>query len=619
MPCSTSRDGVSVRVRPADPPQSFSSIRTLLILHLLVLVAIRVVLDADAFNNWDLVSLVNANAFDSLRALLERSEMHFRQPFSFPVHNTGSESVASILIHRLVAPLSLYWSNVVVLAVYDLVLVAALFGLLRLLFRDHYLESLAWLLLAMSPVLLTFMSTSAFDTQGYATVALALLGSEYVLQARPFPGIVLLLVAYLCISQAYGISFFLPLFCCVWAVARALMGGTRHENASRPCIGFDRSFLLLVVVVGAGAAWAQYASEGGYLRRLLALVPGPYTGKPGSLRVDEILDRVTILLHAAFMPAGTDGGFALGFAPYFAYAALLVLVATAIAAGLRSVRTAVSRWPPVYRRPTEDFRKVAPLAFLAWVGLVGFGYVPALSGGTVKSQRWIFGDVFLAMAITAGIGWLVARRAVLRRTIVVQLLVLLWLSDAYYLVSFASVDHTRNHYPIFDYDTHDGVVRHDLISAIEQMRDRAEAEHAALVVYYPRGYTENRTDPALFFGRFLRHFGRYRARDDLIFACRFCSVRYGCPFPEVRTEACADTCCYRDPMEQIDARPALVGRTLHLWWHDDKDLGRPERRTALLASLERRYRVTKLGVARPAVHWTAYRLTPRVPRGSPKR
>jgi len=94
-------------------------LRNACILHLCVLVLVRVLRDADDFNDWDLITFLNANAFDSLWQLLKRPDVHFRNPFSFPLYNVGSESVPSILMFRLLGHVSLYWSNVIVILVYD--------------------------------------------------------------------------------------------------------------------------------------------------------------------------------------------------------------------------------------------------------------------------------------------------------------------------------------------------------------------------------------------------------------------------------------------------------------------------------------------------------------------
>ena len=177
--------------------------------------------DADDFNNWDLIGFQNANAFPSLRALLALAKCTSSTPSRFPIYNTGAESVLSILLHRAMRDVSLYWSNTAVLVVYDAIFLLGLGRLLRLVFRDELLECIAWMLVAMSPVVLTFASVSAFDMQAYATITLALLGCEFVLQSRPAPGLTLLFLAFLFISQAYPLTFFLPVFCGAWLEAEA--------------------------------------------------------------------------------------------------------------------------------------------------------------------------------------------------------------------------------------------------------------------------------------------------------------------------------------------------------------------------------------------------------------
>ncbi|HSB62243.1 MAG TPA: hypothetical protein VLI67_11020, partial [Vicinamibacteria bacterium] len=88
---------------------------------------------------------------------------------------------------------------------------------------------------------------------------------------------------------------------------------------------------------------------------------------------------------------------------------------------------------------------------------------------------------------------------------------------------------------------------------------------AVLVIVYPRGYNENTTDPGMFHARFLRHFGRFTGRPDVVFPCRFCDPRYGCPFPALHGAGCAARCCYEDPAPTVrEAR--RVGRPVLLWW-----------------------------------------------------
>src|SRR5262245_3255608 len=95
-------------------------VRLLLILHVIALVLVRLFRDADDFVDWDLIPFLNANTFPSLRQLLLRPELHFRNPFDFPV-NVGAESVPSAVLLRGLGHVSLYWSNVLVLLIYDAV------------------------------------------------------------------------------------------------------------------------------------------------------------------------------------------------------------------------------------------------------------------------------------------------------------------------------------------------------------------------------------------------------------------------------------------------------------------------------------------------------------------
>ncbi|MGH3992607.1 MAG: hypothetical protein ACRDSN_09105, partial [Pseudonocardiaceae bacterium] len=70
--------------------RALARLRALLVLNLVALVVVRLVRDADDFNNWDLISFLNANSYDSLRTLLWRHEVHFLRPFSFPLYNVGA-------------------------------------------------------------------------------------------------------------------------------------------------------------------------------------------------------------------------------------------------------------------------------------------------------------------------------------------------------------------------------------------------------------------------------------------------------------------------------------------------------------------------------------------------
>jgi hypothetical protein len=92
------------------------AVRTLLIVHVAVLVLVRLFRDSDDFSDWDLIAFLNANSFDSLWQLLQRPEIHFRQLFAFSM-NVGAESVPSTILFRGLGHVSLYWSNVILVLV----------------------------------------------------------------------------------------------------------------------------------------------------------------------------------------------------------------------------------------------------------------------------------------------------------------------------------------------------------------------------------------------------------------------------------------------------------------------------------------------------------------------
>src|SRR5206468_12151922 len=103
-----------------------------------------------------------------------------------------SESVPSAVLLRGLGRISLYWSNVLVLLLYDAVFVAVVYELFSVLFANSFSECVAWSLVAMSPIILTYLSTSAFNMQGYVVVVLGLLGCEYFFRRRAILGTVLL-------------------------------------------------------------------------------------------------------------------------------------------------------------------------------------------------------------------------------------------------------------------------------------------------------------------------------------------------------------------------------------------------------------------------------------------
>src|SRR5207244_11339323 len=114
-------------------------IRQVLILHVIVLVLVRVFRDADDFSDWELIPFLNANSFASLWQLLQRPEVHFRNPFSFSM-NVGAESVLSAVLLRGLGHFSLYWSNVFVLLFYDALFFALVYGLFSVVFANAFAE-----------------------------------------------------------------------------------------------------------------------------------------------------------------------------------------------------------------------------------------------------------------------------------------------------------------------------------------------------------------------------------------------------------------------------------------------------------------------------------------------
>ena len=307
-------------------------------------------------------------------------------------------------------------------------------------------------------------------------------------------------------------------------------------------------------------------------------------------------------------------GVAVGFAPYFVYMALIAFAALLL--WRKSLGGGV--------RPTPGIRSSGSSRRLLGVTAVGsailFAYLPAFLPSEVKSQRAVFGDLFLAILAAHWIGSIRERRLLRPETIVIVLGLLLCASDSYYLYFTLSVDHSKNHSPVFDFDLVDGVARHDLVAAIDVMREQVENENAALVIYYPECFNENHTDPAVFFARFLRHFDRYDRRPGLIFPCRWCEVKFGCPFPGVRERECSATCCYHDPLFKIRSARRAGKRVLLWWWREPRevrDQGRwvsnreglasdsPKR---LLRRLERRYAMARIELPHAAAGWECYEL-----------
>jgi hypothetical protein len=599
-------------------------LRAFAIANIVILTAVRLVTDADDFNNWDLISLVNANAFPTLADVLWQPEVHFTNPFRFPVYNTGAESVISILIHRAMSGVSLYWSNTVVVVVYDLMLLAGLGLLFRLVYRNAFVEAAAWMLTSMSTALLTFLALSAFNMQAYATLVAGLAGCEFLLQSRRRSGLALVTLSFLCISQAYPLTFFLPLFCVVWTAARVMMA-LAHDDDTTTVLANARTVALVVLIC---VVVVEVVSLGSYLEKAFWVVRDPLEWQKQEATVSLSI-RLAAFFREAFWPSGTGPSQWPGFAPYFAWAALALAALASLfvrggdagdserrsaepdAAPLGSAGTTRLASPARAFVVPELVRPLLPLA--AWSGLVVFGYLPAMFGTSLKSQRSVFGDLFLAMAVAQAVAWLL-RRGMHRGAIAVVLLVLVAMSDAVYAKAFLSQDHSRLHPPVFDYDVADGNVRHDIDATLDYMREQLRWKDAGLVVYYPRGRNENTTDPAMFYARFLRRIGPWQ-RAHWIFPCRTCETRYGCAFPDVVKRGCRHKCCFFDPMEALDKSPGAARRRLYLWLFEDADFEDAPRRKQILQKLERRYTATDLGTPAPERRWHVYELTP----GRPKR
>ena len=366
----------------------------LAVLHLAALIAIRLWTDADDFNNWDLIGFLNANAFSSLGEVLGLREVHFANPFSFPMYNTGAESVVSTVVHRAMSGVSLYWSNTVVLVLHDLVFFAAVAGLFRFVFADALVRACAWMLVAMSPVLLTFPSTLSFDMQGFSTIALGMLGCECLLASRRAAGLALLALAFLTISQAYPLSFFLPLFCAVWTGSRAMQRAASERGLDG---GFVWAVVLAAAAVVAGVMVVEAGSGGTYLAKAFGVVAAPIRYLEAASKPDvESAGRVAQLLKAAFLPTTVATGVQPAFAPFGVLAVLLALGAFA-ALRIRPLEGGAKPW----------LRGACSAA--AWAGLVVFGYMPAAFGMNAKSQRCYFGDLFLVMAVAVLLGWVLRR------------------------------------------------------------------------------------------------------------------------------------------------------------------------------------------------------------------
>jgi hypothetical protein len=553
------------------------------IAHVALLILVRAVRDADDVSQWDLISFLNAQG-DSLGAVLRRPEVHFLNPFSFPLYNVGSESAVSTVLHKGFGLLSLHWSTLLVLLVYDVVFLLVVDGFFRLVLEDERARAWGWLLLSTSWVTLTFASTQAFTMQAYWVIVLALLGVEWFARGRDERGTLCLAVAFLFMAQGYALSFLIPYYTVAWALFRAV--ACRRPRGLRS-----------LVVVAALVLLANLASHGAYLRKISPVTPfesGPVLADGGAL-----LSRLVFFLRQSFWPVIRVDGVPVGFAPYFLYGAALVLAAGALA-----------------RRPRARFDRRDVLAVAMAAGLLVVGYAPSFLNPVVKSQRTVPGELFLALVVVLGAAALVRRGALDPGRVSTVVLACVLLSDAVYLGLTLRADHTRNHSPLFDFDLSDGEVRHDMQAAILEMKDQVERLGGAVVIVYPRGYSENTTDPALFHARVLRHLGRFAGHPEIIFPCRFCDARYGCPFSDLLGRECALRCCHDDPRLAIE-QAQHAGRNVFLWWWKDAPRDVPFLRRESVVEGIPGATLVPVPVAPGVLGWECYRIEVRVGDDSP--
>gem|GEM_PF-6911092 len=537
----------------------------LAILHVCLLIGIRMLYDADDFNNWDLIPFLNANTADSLWSLLQRAEVHFWHPFSFPLYNVGAESVCSAVLFRLLGHLSLYWSNVLVLIVYDLVFLSLLHRLISFLFPAPFYRCLTWLLVSMSPVVLTFASNSAFNMQGYIVILLGLCGTEYFLKKQRMWGTILLAAGFILISQGYPLGFFLPYYIAVWILWRLLNGvelPEGEEKAQRGLIWWESLHCWFIVTLST--LIVHFLSGGIYLKKISPLNPHDNGNVLGE---SHILSRMVLFLKQSFLPEIKVDNVPFGFAPYFVYAFLFCLISLYLTEA--NGRRLLGRFQENSARWRQG------LALLMTGGLIAFGYLPSFMNPVVKSQRTIFGDIFLIIVVV-----LISKSMAFwdyfhKKKFALFMTVLIATSDCYYLSTIFSVNHAHNHSPVFDFDLSDGITRHDLISAIKAMKKQVEEKKTTLIIYYPRGYSENTTDPGMFFAHFLRHFGRFTADSRLIFPYQWCDMRYGCPFPDAAGQDCSQpTHCYSSPDANI-AQALANGNRVMIWQWKDSQINQP--------------------------------------------
>src|SRR6266404_1127423 len=300
-------------------------IRQVLILHVIILVLVRVFRDADDFSDWELIPFLNANAFASLWQLLQRPEVHFRNPFSFSM-NVGAESVPSAVLLRGLGRISLYWSNVLVLLLYDAVFVAVVYELFAVLFANGFSECVAWSLVAMSPIILTYLSTSAFNMQGYVVVLLG--------------------VAFCAMPQGYPLGLFLPYYVICWVGLRAVLAHPRlgtTEPQIPGTIGARWVAACLGAVLGL-VTLVEYWSGRTYVATISPFAPGgPYSSVPPG-QWSNLGARTVLFLRQSFVPIYKVDGVAVGFAPYFVYVAVITVAALVLWRKSTGGTVRLTRW-----------------------------------------------------------------------------------------------------------------------------------------------------------------------------------------------------------------------------------------------------------------------------------
>jgi hypothetical protein len=446
----------------------------LLAAHTFALILLRTVINADDFNNWDLIPFLNANSTSSIWELLQRPEVHFLNPFSFPLYNTGPESVLSAVFFRALGNINLYWSNIIVLIFYDAIFLFLLYQLFKLIFPRHRQQSFSWLLVAMSPVLLTNASTSAFNMQAYCVLLLGIYGIELLREQR-CKGLALVVLSFLLISQAYPISFFLPYYLLAWLAwslgfqSLGCRDIREHKQIRQLLI---HAVLGSTIVVGM-AFGVNYLSKGIYFNKISPF--DPYGSGSVLSSLGDLLMRLEFFIKQSFYPTIRLDDVAVGFAPYFIYVTVCVwLISVVVSGGVRI-------------RGIPRFSKTGISTFgwgifgIASIGLVTLGYLPGFLNPIVKSQRVLMGDLFLIIVIVVLFSQAIRRHYSLPTKQFLLFPLLLLMSDIYYLSYSTFIDHSYNHYPVFDFDLSDGRVRHDLIAASKVMKRQAEDEFAIRV------------------------------------------------------------------------------------------------------------------------------------------